>query len=101
MPSWESHHLRLPLQLLSNAVAYDPNSSDSMFARVLSELKNQNDTAAQFRENAKDLAEQTLAAIQAIGSRVTTLENQKWFERGIVAAIGVAGSALWNWFHSK
>jgi hypothetical protein len=64
---------------------YNPNSSDSMFARVLQ------------RMDAQDrMLEEIRAQVTKTNGRVNVLEHDKWYQRGIIAAITGGVIMLWE-----
>jgi len=64
---------------------YNPNSSDSMFARVLQ------------RMDAQDkILEEIHNQVKKTNGRVTVLEHDKWYQRGIIAAITAGIVMLWE-----
>lgn len=64
---------------------YNPNSSDSMFARVLQ------------RMDAQDkILEEIHSQVKKTNGRVTVLEHDKWYQRGIIAAITAGIVMLWE-----
>lgn len=69
---------------------YQPHSTDAMFARIIERLDNQDLVLAEIKE-------QTLKT----NGRVTMLENEKWFQRGIVAAISVLATMVWDWMTGR
>ncbi len=83
------------------AMAFDPHSTDSMFATVLARLGQQDKMAEEFRAQAKLVAAETLAAVHAVGGRVSSLENDRWFNRGVAAALGAGASAVVAWWKNK
>lgn len=64
---------------------YNPNSSDSMFARVLQ------------RMDAQDkILEEIRTQVTKTNGRVNVLEHDKWYQRGIIAAITSAMIMIWE-----
>lgn len=64
---------------------YNPNSSDSMFARVLQ------------RMDAQDkILEEIRTQVTKTNGRVSVLEHEKWYQRGIIAAITGGVIMLWE-----
>jgi len=68
-------------------MSFDPNSDNAMFSRILTELK-------ELKCDVQDIKEQ----VYKTNGRVTSLEQDKWTQRGIVLAIAVVASSLWEWF---
>jgi hypothetical protein len=65
---------------------FRPNSQDAMFARILEKL---DDLKADTREIRTDQA--------TISERVSVIEREKWFVRGVTATIGVIAGGVWTW----
>ena len=64
---------------------YNPNSSDSMFARVLQ------------RMDAQDkILEEIRSQVTKTNGRVNVLESDRWYQRGIIAAITAGVVMLWE-----
>lgn len=57
-----------------------------MFSRILERMDNQDRILEEIREQ-----------VYKTNGRVTKLEQEKWFQRGIVAVVGVLGTMAWNW----
>jgi hypothetical protein len=66
-------------------MSFDPNSSNAMFATILSKIEKLEETCGRIET-------QTTAT----NGRVTKLEQQKNYERGVFAAIAVGVSAIWS-----
>lgn len=65
---------------------YNPNSSDSMFARVLQ------------RMDAQDrMLEEIRTQVTKTNGRVTALEHERWHQRGIMAALTIAITVGWEY----
>jgi hypothetical protein len=64
---------------------YNPNSSDSMFARVLQRMDAQD-----------QILEEIRSQVTKTNGRVTVLEHEKWYQRGIIAAITAGILMLWE-----
>lgn len=69
---------------------FDPNSPNALFAKILERLDQQDASQEKFR----------LEIREALG-RVTALERESWKNRGIVAGIALAVSAIWHLFTSN
>lgn len=70
-------------------MSYDPNSTDSMFSRVMSRLDTQDETLKQI-----------LAEVKRTNGRVTSLETSRSVGKGQMAVIsvvvtGTLGAASW------
>jgi hypothetical protein len=64
---------------------YNPNSSDSMFARVLQRMDAQD-----------NILEEIRSQVTRTNGRVTTLEQERWYQRGIIAAITCGLLMFWE-----
>lgn len=65
---------------------FRPMSSDAMFARILERLDD-------LKTDTRDIrADQT-----TISERVSVIEREKWFVRGVTATIGVIAGGVWTW----
>jgi len=64
---------------------YNPNSSDSMFARVLQRMDAQD-----------QILEEIRSQVTKTNGRVTVLEHEKWYQRGIIATITAGIIMLWE-----
>lgn len=67
-------------------MSYDPESQDAMFARILERMDSQD-----------RLLEEIKTQVYKTNGRVTALEQEKWFQRGVVAVITVGATVLWEW----
>jgi hypothetical protein len=67
-------------------MSYDPESQDAMFARILERMDSQD-----------RLLEEIKTQVYKTNGRVTALEQEKWFQRGVVAVITVSATVLWEW----
>jgi hypothetical protein len=68
-------------------MSYDPNSTDSMFSKIIERLDKQDGALARIE-----------AQTTKTNGRVGRLENEQWRQRGVVAAVSVMGVAIWEWF---
>lgn len=64
---------------------YNPNSTDSMFARVLQRMDAQD-----------QILEEIRSQVTKTNGRVTVLEHEKWHQRGIMATITAGVMMLWE-----
>ena len=69
---------------------FNPHSPDAMFARVLSRLDAQDELLHEIREG-----------VQKTNGRVTALERERWYQRGIVATIAVLAGGAWEWMKAR
>jgi hypothetical protein len=65
--------------------SFDPNSLDAVLGRLLQSAESQDKALARIEE-----------AVNKTNGRVTSLERDKWYQRGIVAAIGVGAGVAWE-----
>ncbi len=65
---------------------FNPNSTDATFSRILSRMDYQDRLLLEIRE-------QTTKT----NGRVTALERDRWYQRGIIAGISIVISAAWAW----
>ena len=66
-------------------MSYDPASQDAMFSRILQKLENQDSTLSEIKNQ-----------VYKTNGRVTDLEKDRWYQRGIVATIGFGVSFVWS-----
>jgi SepF-like predicted cell division protein (DUF552 family) len=66
---------------------YNPNSIDAVLARIEA---NQKEHTAILKET-RDEAKKT-------NGRVTSLEQDKWYTRGVTAAVSVLAVAVWEYW---
>lgn len=64
---------------------YDPESQDAMFSRILEKLENQEHTLKEIKDQ-----------VYKTNGRVNSLERDRWYQRGVVATIGIAASYFWQ-----
>ena len=64
---------------------FNPNSTDAVLARILT---NQEEHTQKLRE-IRDEARKT-------NGRVTSLERERWYQRGVVAAVAVVVTMAWD-----
>jgi hypothetical protein len=64
---------------------YDPSSQDSMFSRIMEKLENQDHALKEIKEQ-----------VYKTNGRVNDLERDRWYQRGVVASIGIGVSYVWN-----
>lgn len=69
---------------------FNPQSPDAMFATVLERLN-----------ELKTTSERIESAVNKTNGRVTALERDKWYQRGIMAVVSVSAVAAWQWFTGK
>jgi len=73
---------------------FNPNSSDAMFAKVLQRLDTQDETLQRIEQN-------TSSGLGSLGNRVGALERERWYQRGITAAIATVCIGIWEWITRK
>ena len=86
---------------------FNPNSMDSTFAMIIQRLDNQDKLAAEYRASLKEMIglqnvilQEIKAETKRTNGRVTSLENEKWFQRGYAAAAGAGLMISWEVFKS-
>lgn len=72
---------------------YDPNSNDAMFATICQRLDDM--SASQTR-----IESALVLRMDKTEERVKALEQEKWFQRGIAAAVAATASAAWRFISS-
>jgi len=75
---------------MSSETNYNPDSYDSNLARILARMDAQDASLARIE-----------AGVAKTNGRVSDLEREKWYQRGIVAAVGLISAGLWQWFNRK
>lgn len=71
-------------------MSYDPVSQDAMFSRILEKLDNQDHTLKEIKDQ-----------VTKTNGRVNDLERDRWYQRGVVASIGIGVSYVWNIFTNR
>lgn len=66
-------------------MSYNPSSQDAMFARILEKLDAQDHTLKEIKDQ-----------VYKTNGRVNELERDRWYQRGVVASIGIGVSYVWN-----
>ena len=69
---------------------FNEHSTDAMFSRILQRMDTQDASLARIE-----------AATEKTGTRVDTLERERWYQRGIVAAVSVGAVAIWEFITRK
>ncbi len=64
---------------------FKPMSSDAMFAMIMTEVRVIKETLSEMRDEART----TKGSVRA-------LEQDKWYQRGVVATIAVIAAAVWD-----
>lgn len=80
---------------------YDPQSSDAMFSRILEQLKQVNASLEKSRTDMSARLDELVTESRGLGSRVTRLEHERWYQRGIVAAVVLFVAAGWEWVKTR
>lgn len=79
--------------MLANAdfpmAAYDPKSNDAMFSTICQRLDDM--SASQER-----IESALVLRMDKTEDRVKSLEQEKWFQRGIAAAVAAGATAVWH-----
>lgn len=73
---------------------FDPNSYDAVLASLVNEVKNLKGLVVEIRNN-------QLEDRRQLEVRVTRIEEQQWYQRGIAAAVGVFATVIWNYITGK
>lgn len=83
---------------------YNPNSTDSTFAMIIQRLDSQDRTAAEYRASLKEaicrqekMLQEIKAQTEKTNGRVNTLEQERWYQRGMVAAFALAVTMVWEY----
>ena len=71
-------------------MSYDPSSENAMFAKILQKLDTQDATLSEIKNQ-----------VYKTNGRVNAIENERWYQRGIVASIGVVASLVWSWISNR
>lgn len=74
----------------TDAMSYDPNSTDSMFSKIMERLDKQDITLERIER-------QTVKT----NGRVTELEQEKWYVRGVTTVLAFLAPGLWEYFKNK
>lgn len=80
---------------------YNPQSTDAMFAKILERLDQQDASASTNRAEVQTKLDTVIAEGRGVGARVTALENDKWYQRGMVASLGVFTATALEWAKQK
>lgn len=83
---------------MSSDTDYNPRSHDAMFTKILGKLDAQAHESAIYRSELKETLTAIKSGVDRTNGRVTALEREKWVQRGFVAAISLAGTAVWQWW---
>lgn len=71
-------------------MSYDPSSENAMFAKILQKLDTQDATLSEIKNQ-----------VYKTNGRVNAIENERWYQRGIVASIGIGASLVWSWISNR
>jgi len=68
-------------------MSYDPKSPDSMFSRIMEKLEQHDGVLSEIKDQTAKVRED-----------VDALENEKWHQRGVIAGISLAVTAIYSYF---
>lgn len=80
---------------------FNAKSTDAMFATIMERMETQNREANTHRIQLGEKMDTVLERLDKIDNRVLSLEQDRWYQRGIVAAVGVAAVAAWEFVKAK
>jgi hypothetical protein len=69
---------------------FNPNDHNAILQRLLSH-------AETIQEDVKEIK----ASQANLGTRVGELEQEKWYNRGVVAAIALCAAGAWEWWKQR
>ncbi len=69
---------------------FNEHSTDAMFSKLLQRLDGLDTTLARIES-------QTIRT----NGRVTELEREKWYTRGVTATIAIIAGGAWEWFRAR
>lgn len=69
---------------------FNSHSTDAMFATLIAEIK-----------TVRESQQRTEGALESFAQRVLSLEREKWYQRGVVAAISIGAVAAWDFITRK
>jgi hypothetical protein len=69
---------------------FNPNDHNAILQRLLSH-------AETIQEDVKEIK----TGQNSLGLRVSELEQEKWYNRGVVAAIGIMAAGAWEWWRTR
>lgn len=72
---------------MPNSGDFNPNSNDAVLSRILQRMDAQDAQLARIEKG-----------VNHTNERVNGLERDRWYQRGMVAAIGVVIAAAWDYF---
>lgn len=87
---------------------FNPNSTDSVFAMIIQRLDNQDKTAAEYRSSLKEaisrqekMLQEIKAQTEKTNGRVDALEQERWYQRGMVAAFALTITMIWEYLKNR
>jgi len=69
---------------------FNPQSLDATLAKILANQDHHTETLGEIRAQAAKT-----------NGRVTELERDKWYVRGVTAGLAVLAPGAWEWFRAK
>jgi hypothetical protein len=73
---------------------FKPNSTDAMFARLLTRMDSQDQSLNRIESRLN-------TCFNDCNKRVGSLENERWYQRGVVAAISVGAVGVWEFIKHR
>jgi hypothetical protein len=75
---------------------FNPQSPDAMFARILERMDQLDLALQESRSDVNERLDFLVSESKGLGERVGSLEHDKWYQRGVVAAVAVFATAGWE-----
>lgn len=69
---------------------FNEHSTDAMFSRILQRMDAQDESLLRIERGQLETS-----------SRVNSLERERWYQRGVTAAVSVIVVAAWDYFFSR
>ncbi len=79
---------------MSDVPEFNPNSVDAVVSRIDTRL-------GQLDDKMERIVALTETLQREHSERLRKLEEERWYQRGAVAAISVVAVAFWNWLTSR
>lgn len=80
---------------------FNPKSVDAVLAKILAQIDQLDRNLGTHRVELNAKLEQISGDVVGLGNRVTTLEQERWYQRGVVAAVAVGVAVAWEWVSGK